>query len=213
MLEKLDTYFPLPSAPRPKQEAALDFIWRMAEKGYRDIVVAAPTGIGKTGIGMAACLWGTAPEASKLYSEQPGGYYLVTQKLLQDQITNDFKRFPAKFQDTGITLKSASEYQCPSHVDCGTGHGATTSWLESCKGKHVPPAPPAEGVRPCPCLAHVDGEKNRWARREDRHYHCPYEINKSELLSLARGKKLLIPYPYGFQTPGTGAKLLYCVRR
>lgn len=182
MFEKLDGFFPLPSPPRPKQAAALDFIWRMLEAGYRDIVVAAPTGIGKTGIGMAACLWGARPSTATELKQKPGGYYLVTQKLLQDQITDDFTRFPPQFKDTGITLKSASEYVCESHNDCGSGHAATTAWLTQCKGSDAPPpmpGPEEDVLRPCSSLAHVDGAENRWVRRPDKHL-CPYEFNKRE---------------------------------
>jgi superfamily II DNA or RNA helicase len=49
-------YFPMKS-PREKQIKALDFIRRAHLQGYRDIIIAAPTGIGKTAIGAAIALW------------------------------------------------------------------------------------------------------------------------------------------------------------
>jgi ATP-dependent DNA helicase DinG len=110
------SYFPL-KEPREKQVKGLDFIRRAHEKGYRDIVIAAPTGVGKTGIGMAACLWAAQP----LSSAEKGGYYLVTQKLLQDQIERDFARFVADYSATGCTLKSAIEYPCPQYTTCMAG--------------------------------------------------------------------------------------------
>jgi Rad3-related DNA helicase len=177
VFDKLDKFFPLPSPPRPKQEAALDFIWRMAEQGFRDIVVAAPTGIGKTGIGMAACLWGASEQVCAELKASPGGYYLVTQKMLQDQITADFDRFPKPLQGTGITLKSATEYTCPSHVDCNAGHLATTDWLAKNKGT-TNKAADTNPLKPCRCLARMEAEGKGWMRKENK-TDCPYELHKA----------------------------------
>ena len=54
-LESATAYFPM-EKPRAAQLRALDFITRAVSRGYGDIVIAAPTGIGKSGIGAAACL-------------------------------------------------------------------------------------------------------------------------------------------------------------
>ena len=110
-------YFPLP-VPRSKQIRSLEFIQRALDLNYTDIVVAAPTGIGKTGIGVAVCLWaaqGTVP------NYKAGGYYLVTQKLLQDQLENDFPRYLVPHRDKGCSLKSAIEYECPKYTTCMAG--------------------------------------------------------------------------------------------
>ncbi len=182
VFEKLSDYFPLPSPPRAKQVLAMDFIQEAVQAGYRDIVIAAPTGVGKTGVGMAACLWGAANETRGALGKHSGGYYLVTQKMLQDQIEADFDRFPEKFEDTGITLKTSSEYPCASHIDCSLGHTATTEWLERLRTKQIdPPYPPLEpgpGLMPCKCLVKWDEDKKYWKRREDRYLHCPYESHK-----------------------------------
>ncbi len=111
----LAEYFPLPS-PREKQIRAIEYIQKKYDEGFRDIVIAAPTGIGKTGIGATVCYW--AEQAN--LPGAPGGYYLVTQKLLQDQIERDFPRFKKEFVP-GVSLKSATEYECPVHGDCGSG--------------------------------------------------------------------------------------------
>jgi len=158
----------------------MDFIFRMANAGYKDIVVAAPTGIGKTGIGMAACLWAAQPTVAKALGSNPGGYYLVTQKLLQDQITNDFERFPKQFADTGITLKSAVEYPCESHADCYSGHQATTDWLKLSKdnpGMSPEPDDP-EALKPCQRLIQVDDLRGGFRRAE--YSNCLYEHHKRE---------------------------------
>lgn len=105
MIEPATAFFPLP-VPRQAQTEALEFFDDAYAKGYRDIVIAAPTGVGKTGIGAAGCYWAAQPFDTK--SEKGGGYYLVTQKLLQDQIERDFP----KFKWPAGSLMSAIEYPC-----------------------------------------------------------------------------------------------------
>jgi len=170
--ETLTPFFPLPSAPREKQVAAMDFIFRMVNAGYRDIVVSAPTGVGKTGVGLAACLWSATTSVSAELGGVPGGYYLVTQKLLQDQITADFDRFASCFAHTGITLKTASEYPCGGCLNCAKGHKLTNDWFEN--GCPVQP--------PCNALVEKDTEKDSgWKRREIP--ECPYDWHKQEFIT------------------------------
>lgn len=101
---------------RDKQASAIDFIQRAYDAGYRHVVIAAPTGSGKSAIGVAVCQW--ADQNCPLDGER-GGYYIVTQKLLQDQLTKDFAA--GKFSGTGATIKSAVEYICPKFKNCGMG--------------------------------------------------------------------------------------------
>jgi ATP-dependent DNA helicase DinG len=100
-------FFPL-SQPREKQVKAVQFIQAAIERGYKHIVVSAPTGTGKTAIGATLCLWAASQNASSLRGE-PGGYYLVTQKMLQDQLEKDFVKHP---QFGCASLKSAASYEC-----------------------------------------------------------------------------------------------------
>jgi Rad3-related DNA helicase len=110
-------YFPLPVI-RPKQEKALDFVFRMIGQGIKDIVIAAPTGSGKSAIGAAVAFW-TGQKTFPLTGDI-GAYYLCTQKLLQDQLENDILRYPANLQSS-TSLKTAAEYACSSHGNCGAG--------------------------------------------------------------------------------------------
>jgi hypothetical protein len=71
---------------------------------------------GKTFINSSVCLWG----ASANLPGDPGGYMLVAQKMLQDQIEHDFPRYRPNFQ-VGASLKSASEYTCPLFKSCSLG--------------------------------------------------------------------------------------------
>lgn len=104
---------------RPAQTAALDFIDEAVRNGYRDIVVAAPTGSGKSGIGAAAALWAGSFDLAGNYCR--GGYYLVTQKMLQDQLERDFSRWTPKFSVEGASIRSSVEYPCPSFGTCMAG--------------------------------------------------------------------------------------------
>lgn len=112
------SFFPLSVPIRQKQEKALDFSSRMIQRGIRDIVIAAPTGVGKSAIGAALAFW-AAQDGLKLPGD-PGGYYLCTQKLLQDQLEQDTGKYPKHLQSV-ISLKTSSEYPCPDFNDCGTG--------------------------------------------------------------------------------------------
>lgn len=103
-------YFPYAKA-RLKQESSLSFIERAVAAGYHDIVIAAPTGTGKTGIGASVCYWSRDLEIDGV----PKGYYLTSQKLLQDQITADFDHMTVR---SNASIKSASEYRCGTHSNC-----------------------------------------------------------------------------------------------
>lgn len=110
-------YFPL-EKPRSPQVRAVEFIGDAVADGFADIVIAAPTGIGKSGIGAAAALWAGSFDCA---GHKKGGYYLVTQKMLQDQLEHDFPRWVARFRTRGASLKSSSEYPCGRFGTCMVG--------------------------------------------------------------------------------------------
>lgn len=111
------SYFPM-AAPRDRQVKALQFVAERVRQGFQDIVIAAPTGIGKSGIGSALAYW--TAELPLAGDECPGAYYLVTQKLLQDQLERDFNRYKPGCND-GQLIKTAEEYECPLFKNCGAG--------------------------------------------------------------------------------------------
>lgn len=111
-------FFPFESA-RIKQIKALDFIYRaVIERNYRDVVIEAPTGTGKASLGVAAAFWGL--RLSEL-DGFPQAYYLVTQKMLQDQLEGEFQVYRKPYRQVGKSLKTAAEYPCPSHGKCNMG--------------------------------------------------------------------------------------------
>lgn len=109
-------FFPF-SQIRTKQGVALDFIQRAVALGYRNVVIEAPTGVGKTGCGVAAGLWSRETDLQG----HPGAYYLVTQKLLQDQLEKDFEKFRPRYRHDAASIKSAVEYPCPQYGNCLVG--------------------------------------------------------------------------------------------
>lgn len=112
--------FPLPKI-RDKQTFALEFAQRAFDRNYRNIVIEAPTGTGKASMGVALAMWGAQQEVLR---GNNSAYYLVTQKMLQDQLEDEFKRYKPGFTGKGKSLKTASEYACPSHGDCAIGRKA-----------------------------------------------------------------------------------------
>jgi ATP-dependent DNA helicase DinG len=112
-------FFPLTSEPRPKQVKALQFFQEAVQRGYKDIVVEAPTGVGKSAIGVCASFW-IAQKPSPNEKIKSGSYYLVTQKLLQDQLTDDVPRYQLDCQNCA-SIKTSEEYPCTTFGTCGAG--------------------------------------------------------------------------------------------
>ena len=98
-------YFPF-NEVRPEQEKAINFIINnIVENKKRFIICNYSTGVGKSAI---------AVTVAKYFAENvdngecdPGGYFLTTQKILQEQYIRDFS------QDDGmVSVKSAASYTC-----------------------------------------------------------------------------------------------------
>ena len=131
-------HFPL-SKPRLGQTQSLQFIQDMVNDGVTDIIIEAPTGAGKSAIGAACCHWaGTWPLVTDGKSEvKPGGYYLVTQKALQDQIVKDVA---LNFKNKDFaSLKSSEAYSCDDHGNCQIGLMVDKS--RSCEGRKTGSCP------------------------------------------------------------------------
>jgi ATP-dependent DNA helicase DinG len=109
------SHFPL-ATPRVKQVKALEYIEKVVGLGYRDIVIVGPTGLGKTLVGATVCAWA---ETQTQLKGAPGGYTLVMQKVLQDQIANELAVLGGK--TSAALIKSAVEYRCPMHKACSIG--------------------------------------------------------------------------------------------
>lgn len=121
MYEKLISFFPHKDI-RPIQEEILATISKYIDEGYEYIVVEAPTGVGKSALGVSTCRWGSSVGSINFRSHtgveeiKPTrqGYYLVTQKMLQDQI----EKYGL---NTVKSIKSSVEYACENYGNCGIG--------------------------------------------------------------------------------------------
>ena len=122
-------FFPYKTAREP-QRRALEFIETKVAEGFRDIVIAAPTGVGKSGIGTACCFWGTTLDFPNY---ENGGYYLVTQKLLQDQLEADICKFDKTLASKAASIKTAAEYPCVKHKNCQGGYLASQNDEDGCR--------------------------------------------------------------------------------
>jgi Rad3-related DNA helicase len=110
-------YFPLPT-PRPGQVQALNYVQDVTAKGFRDIVLECPTGTGKTALAATIAAWSRDNlDIDKKF--QPGGYILVQQKVLQDQIEAELNRLGS--QTPAALIKASIEYDCPQFKRCSVG--------------------------------------------------------------------------------------------
>lgn len=116
----LVSFFPTDN-PRKEQLDALEFIQRAIDRGYNHIVIQAPTGSGKSLIGVTVGYWasslGMMTNDFKEVTE-PLSFYLVTQKLLQDQLESDILKHSLP---RSTSIKSSVEYQCKSAPNCHFG--------------------------------------------------------------------------------------------
>lgn len=111
-------FFPL-AQPREKQLRAMDFLQTMLDKGVTDIVVAAPTGSGKSALAAALAMWAAQPSV-QIPNVTPGAYVLCTQRLLQDQYDREKDQYLPHLRDC-VSLKSSANYTCPYMGTCQVG--------------------------------------------------------------------------------------------
>ena len=86
---------------------------------------------GKSVLGVTCCLWASDSKEAETLSGQGGGYVLVTQKMLQDQLEDEFASRP----EIGcVLIKSAIEYPCRQFKTCSLGlkTGKCRAAIEGC---------------------------------------------------------------------------------
>ena len=89
----IEEYFPFDKC-RPGQKECIEAILNAYNDGKRFVILEAPTGSGKSVIGMTV---------AKFFSNS---YYLTIQKILQDQLMRDFA------SDMTRVLKGRNAYKC-----------------------------------------------------------------------------------------------------
>ena len=124
-------HFPFPTI-RPAQNQALDLVVRSAQEKKKFTLIEAPTGVGKSGIGIATGSWAKTQPITR-DRDVPGSIILSTQKTLTAQYMNDFA------PDGLIELKGRSNYYCATHeTDCASA-SAFQDENESCAKQHICP--------------------------------------------------------------------------
>ena len=108
-MSKEMSYFPF-EEPRPQQVEAIELSRLAFDSNKKFVIIEAGTGVGKSAIGVALnrlikSSEGKAYRAPGEYGS--GGYFLTTQKILQEQYVKDFNSM--------LSLKSSSNYQCRFH--------------------------------------------------------------------------------------------------
>lgn len=96
-MQNYENLFPF-SKIRDEQRQAIEFALNAFSSGKRFVVLEAPTGVGKSAIGVTIAR-----------AMQTDAYILTTQKVLQDQYTSDFG--PKKL-NLIQSIKSATNYDC-----------------------------------------------------------------------------------------------------
>jgi len=128
-------YFPLDSEPREGQIKAIDTILEAFAKGKNTVCVDAPTGVGKSAIGMTVARYLNSQIRSQNSEDEYniGAYFLTTQKILQQQYLRDFEE---KRRGGMLELKSATNYQCgyDERQSCGESKRALTALGKSADG-------------------------------------------------------------------------------
>jgi Rad3-related DNA helicase len=106
-------HFPFPTM-RAAQDKALTAVENAYQNNKKFIIIEAPTGIGKSGIAIAAA--SHAQTVIPNGGRRPGGYILSPQKTLTAQYMNDFSNLGL------LEMKGKANYWCAEHnVDCDTG--------------------------------------------------------------------------------------------
>lgn len=91
-ISKIDEYF-VKNTYREGQREAIEYALNAFNEGKRIVIIEAPTGSGKTAIGMTV---------GKFFKNN---YYITSSKQLQDQIMDEFK-------DSVVDLKGRNAYPC-----------------------------------------------------------------------------------------------------
>jgi Rad3-related DNA helicase len=113
--------FPFPGV-REAQASAIEVIARTYDDpDKRFVIIEAPTGSGKSGIGMATAIWSAE-------SEDGGAHYLTSQNSLSTQLVADFSKHGL------VQLKGKANYQCNEISETCATASAMASRKKCCPG-------------------------------------------------------------------------------
>jgi Rad3-related DNA helicase len=174
--------FPLEKA-RASQVEVLKAIEVAFAKGYKNVLLEAPVGSGKSAIAVAC---------GKFYGE---AHILTPRKSLQDQYAGDFNK------ESLCTMKGRSAYPCTYRSeDNAAEHHQITSKIAA--GKIIFMSPTTLSCAEAPCLLDVD--KARKCRQPEPAlgkpgeyvdtYSCPYHV----AIDTAQNKNLIVHNLHSF---------------
>lgn len=108
------SYFPFDHA-REQQADAIEKTIDAFRNGKKFVIIEAGTGVGKSAIGVAINRYFNTTEgkrtAPSIGEYVKGGYFVTTQKILQEQYVSDFGGRKGDM----LSLKSSSNFQCRFH--------------------------------------------------------------------------------------------------
>lgn len=107
-------YFPYDEI-RPEQAESIAFTLKAHAEGKRFIILELGTGVGKSAIAVALARY--FAENIPNGECDPGGYFLTTQKILQEQYIRDFGGLNGNM----VSIKSSTGYQCKRKKDSNCG--------------------------------------------------------------------------------------------
>jgi ATP-dependent DNA helicase DinG len=112
MSPNIEDHFPFPTI-RDAQRKAMAAIVKAQAEGKKFVIIEAPTGIGKSGIAIAAASWAKTWSAP---GYERGAHILTPQKILAQQYMNDFANFGL------LELRGKANYHCDTFdTDCDSG--------------------------------------------------------------------------------------------
>lgn len=92
---------------RPNQVEAIEFtLDKVLKEGKKFVILELGTGVGKSAIAVAVAKYWARKQA--LNGADPGGFFLTTQKILQEQYLRDFGGIKGDM----VSIKSAANYEC-----------------------------------------------------------------------------------------------------
>lgn len=101
-------YFPF-CTPRQEQIDAINFALNAYAEGKTEVILELGVGIGKSAIALTVAKYLNANlDIEEDEDYQVGSYFLTSQKILQDQYTNDFSKEPHNLKN----LMSSTNYDC-----------------------------------------------------------------------------------------------------
>lgn len=112
---RLNLYFPFATI-RPTQGTILHAVAQARVNEKKFTLIDAPTGVGKSPVGIAVALHSAEHPTKDPIEYQPGAYILTSQKALSAQMVNDFG------SEGLVELRGKANYTCDRHLkNCELG--------------------------------------------------------------------------------------------